>query len=154
MLPSGLEYTLGSCDAKGKKGMVLYKDAGGNSALFVAKRVLSNHNETLLSLFGRSITASCTELLFNFVSLCYDYEHNKDYASFKAVVLKLLAAKRPFDTTQNDLKHFPVDAWNRYNKDVMMYCFFKRCYDDKKQFKQCLHFAQRLFEVSPHWLSP
>ena len=100
VLPSGLEYTLRSCDAKGKKGMVLYKDACGNRALFVAKSALSNHNETLLSLFGGSITASCTELLFNFVSLCYDYEHNKDCASFKAAVLKLFAAKHPFETTQ------------------------------------------------------
>ena len=51
--------------------MVLYKDACGNSALFVAKSALSNHNETpaLLSLFGGSITTSCTELLFNFISL-------------------------------------------------------------------------------------
>ena len=72
--PSCLEYTLWSCDAKGKKGMVLCKDAGGNSALFVATSALSNHNETLLSMFGGSITASCTELLFNFVSLCYDYD--------------------------------------------------------------------------------
>ena len=65
--PERPQYTLRSCDAKGKKGMVLYKDAGGNRALFVAKSALSNHNETLLSLFGGSITASCTELLFNFV---------------------------------------------------------------------------------------
>ena len=43
-VPSGLEYTLRSRDAKGKKGMVLYKDAGGNRALFVAKSALSNHN--------------------------------------------------------------------------------------------------------------
>ena len=67
VLPSGFEYTFRSCDAKGKKGMVLYKDAGGNRTLFVAKSALSNYNETLLSLFGGSITASCTELLFNFV---------------------------------------------------------------------------------------
>ena len=70
VLPSCLEYTLRSCDAKGKKGMALYMDAGGNCALFVAKSALSNHNGTLL--FGGSITASCTELLFNLVSLCYD----------------------------------------------------------------------------------
>ena len=54
---------------------------------------------------------------------------------------------------KKDLKHFPADAWNRDNKDVMMYCFFKRCYDDEEQFKQCLHFARRLFEVLPHALS-
>ena len=54
---------------------------------------------------------------------------------------------------KKDLKHFPADAWNRDNKDVMMYCFFKRCYDDDEQFKLCLHFAQRLFEASPHGLS-
>ena len=86
VLPSGLQYTLRSCDAKGKKGMVLYKDAGGNRALFVEKSSLSNHNETLLSLFGWSITASCTEL-FNLLSLFYDYEHNKDYGAFRAAVL-------------------------------------------------------------------
>ena len=87
VLPSGLQYTLRSCDAKGKKGMVLYKDAAGNRALFVEKSSLSNHNETLLSLFGGSITASCTELLFNLLSLFYDYEHNKDYGAFRAAVL-------------------------------------------------------------------
>ena len=32
---------------------MLYKDAGGNSSLFVAKSELPNHNETLLSLFAR-----------------------------------------------------------------------------------------------------
>ena len=69
----------------------------------MAKSALSNHNEMLLSLFGGLITASCTELLFNLVSLCYDYEHN--------------------------IKHFPAEAWNR---DEMMYCFFKRCYDDEE----------------------
>ena len=55
---------------------------------------LSNHNGTILgqSLFSRSITASCTEQLFNLVSLCYYYEHNKDYAAFKAAVLKLFRA--------------------------------------------------------------
>ena len=39
------------------------------------------------------------------------------------------AAKRPFDTmkVKEDLKHFPADVWNCYNKDVMIYCFFKRC---------------------------
>ena len=68
--PSSLEYTLWSCDTKGKKSMVLYKDAGGNRTLFLAKSAMSNHSETLLLLFGGSITASCTELLFNFVSLC------------------------------------------------------------------------------------
>ena len=67
-------------------------------------------------------------------------------------MLKLFAAKRPFDTTQvkKDLKHFPAEAWNCDNKDVMMYCFFKRCYDDEAQLKQRLHFALRLFDpVSP-----
>ena len=34
-----------------------------------------------------------------------------------------------------------------------MYCFFKRCYDNEEQFKQCLHFARRLFEVSPLGMS-
>ena len=36
---------------------------------------------------------------------------------------------------------------------MMLYCFIKRCYDDEEQFKQCLHFARWLFEVSRHWLS-
>ena len=39
MLPKGLdtalEYTHKSCNAKGKKGMVLYKDAGDKRVLFV-----------------------------------------------------------------------------------------------------------------------
>ena len=35
VLPKGLEYTHKSCDAKGKKGMVLYKDTGDNRVLFV-----------------------------------------------------------------------------------------------------------------------
>ena len=36
-----------------------------------------------------------------------------------------------------------------------MSCFFKRCYDDEEQFKfkQCLHSARRLFDVSPQGLS-
>ena len=89
------------------------------------------------------------------MSLSYDYEHNKDYAAFRAAVLKLFAAKRPFDTTQvkKDLKHFSAEAWNGDKKDVMMYCFFKRCLDDDEQFKHCLHFARRLFDVSPQGLS-
>ena len=51
-------------------------------------------------------------------------------------LLKLFAAKRPFYTTQvkKDLKHFAVDVWNHDNKDVMMYCFFRRCYDDEERF--------------------
>ena len=108
VLQSGLEYTHKSCKAKSKKGMVLYTDAEDNHVLFVAKSTLSNHNETL---FIGSITASCTEELFNLVLLCYDYEHNKDS---KAVVLKLFGAKRPFDTTQvkKDLKNFPAEVWN------------------------------------------
>ena len=36
---------------------------------------------------------------------------------------------------------------------MMIYCFFKRCYDDEEQFMQCLHFARRLFDVSPQGLS-
>ena len=110
---------------------------------------LSNHNGTILgqSLFSRSITASCTEQLFNLVSLCYD-EHNKDYAAFKAVVLKLFGAKGPFDTMQikKDLKNFPTEVWNQHNKEVMMYCFFKCCYYDEEQFKQCMHFARQRFD--------
>ena len=109
VLQSGLEYTHRICNAKGKKGMVLYKDTGDNRMLFVAHSALSNHNETLLSLFSRSIS---TEQLFNLVSLCYDYEHNTDYGAFKAVVLKLFGAKRPFVTTQikKDLKNFLTDV--------------------------------------------
>ena len=66
---------------------------------------------------------SCSSTLSRSDSLCYDYKHNKDCASaesFKVAVLKLFAAKRPFDTTQvkKDLKHFPAGAWNRDNKDV------------------------------------
>ena len=58
-----------------------------------------------------------------------------------------VCGKRPFVTTQvkKDLKHFPAEVWNRNNKDAMMYCFFKRCYDDEEQFKQCLHFCETAF---------
>ena len=41
-------------------------------------------------------------------------------------------------------------AWNRDNRDVMMYCFFKRCYDGREQFKQCLHFARGFLRLC-HW---
>ena len=34
-LDTALEYTHKSCNAKGKKGMVLYKDAGDKRVLFV-----------------------------------------------------------------------------------------------------------------------
>ena len=76
------------------------------------------------------------------MSLCYDYEHNEDYGAsrFKAAMLKLVGAKRPFDARQikKDLKNFPAQVWNQHNKDATMHCFFKRCHDDEEQFKQCL----------------
>ena len=70
-------------------------------------------------------------------------------------MLKLFAAKRPFDTTQvkKDLKHFSAEARNHDNKDVMMCCFFKHD-NDEEQFKQYLHFARLLFDgVAKHQLS-
>ena len=142
-----MEYMHRSWNAKGKKRIVLYKDAGNNRVLFISKSALSNHNETLLSLFSGSMTASCTEQLFVLVSLCDDYEHNKDDGAFKAAVLillKLFGVKRPFDTTQvkKDLMNFPAEVWNQHNREVIMYCFFKRCYDDE-QFNQCLYLARR-----------
>ena len=138
VLPSGLEFEYKSIDSKGKKGMVIYTGPKNHHALLVAKSALSNHNETELRLFGNTITASCPEMLFNLVSLCYDYQQNKDYPSFKAAVLKLFAATRPFETTKakKDLKNFPAELWDLNNRDVMMYCFFKRCYDDVKQYNQ------------------
>ena len=118
--PSGLEFSEKSFNSKGKRGMVLYTAPKNNHALLVAKSTMlnhnertlelfaplvakstmSNHNETTLELFNSVVTVSCLEVLFNFVSLCYYYQHNKDYQSFKAAGLKLFAAKRPFETTQ------------------------------------------------------
>ena len=146
VLPSGLEYMLRSCDTKGKKGMVLYKDEGGNYVLFVAKSALYNHNETLLSLFGGSITASCTELLFNLVSQCYDHEHNKDYAAVRGSA-EAVCCQAPLDTTQvkQDLKHFPAEVWNPDNKDVMMY-YGTDSSSAATTTRQCLHFARQLFD--------
>ena len=86
----------------------------------MAKSALSNHNEMLLSLFGGLITASCTELLFNLVSLCYDYEHNKDYAAFRAAVLKLFAAKRPFDTVQEGPQALSCGGVEPRRDDVLL----------------------------------
>ena len=101
-----------------------------------SKSVLSNHNETLLSLFSGSNQCQLhhvyMEQLFNLVSLCYNYEQSKDHLAFNVVVLKLFGAKRPHDTMQvkKDLKNFTAEVWKQHNKDVMMYCFFQRCYDD------------------------
>ena len=57
-------------------------------------------NETLLSqqvsLFNGTITASCQEQLFNLVSICYNQQHYKNCHEFKAAVLKVFSAKRPF----------------------------------------------------------
>ena len=66
------------------------------------------------------------------MSLCYDYEHKKDYTAFKAAVLKLFGAKRPFDTTQvkKDPQNFPANVWNQH--------FVKCCYDDEEQFMTLL----------------
>ena len=128
VLPSVLEYTHRSCDAKDMKGMVLYKDAGDNRVLFVAKSALSNHDETLLSLFSGSITASSAQLHGAAVQpgiaqLRLRAQQGLHYRAFKAAVPKLFGAKRvasaprrPFDTTQvkKDLKYFPAQAevWN------------------------------------------
>ena len=31
---------------------------------------------------------------------------------------------------KKDLRNYTAEVWKQHNKDVMMYCFFQRCYDD------------------------
>ena len=95
-----MEYTQRICYDQGKKGIVpgCCTVTQGTTAC-CSKSVLSNHNETLLSLFSGSNQCQlhhvCMEQLFNLVSLCYNYKQSKDHLAFNVVILKLFGAKHP-----------------------------------------------------------